>query len=401
MQAPSRQTLFLAFAALAVAALGWMVFRPSPLRVDVASVHRGDREVTVDEEGETRVRERYVVAAPTSGRLLRVLLEEGDAVSAGGLVARIEAVPLDPRDRAAAEARLEGADARLSAANARAGLARATREQAIRSAGRAERLRDAGTVSEEAFEQAQLALTQATRDLEATGEAAHAAEHEVEAARAALIDAWGSAPPSEETRTVCPHTPCVEVRAPVEGRVLRVLQESERIVTAGTPLVEIGQPSDLEIVVDVLSTDAVRIRPGAPVRIVEWGGQGELTAAVRRVEPSAFTKVSALGVEEQRVNVVADLREPAAGLGDGFRVEARIQVWEGSDLVLVPASALFRAGEHWAVFVVEAGVARRREVEVGERGEVAAEIRGNLLEGETVILHPSDQLADGARVEAG
>jgi HlyD family secretion protein len=223
----------------------------------------------------------------------------------------------------------------------------------------------------------------------------------VEAARAALIDAWGSAPPSEETRTVCPDTPCVEVRAPVAGRVLRVLQESERIVAAGTPLVEIGEPSDLEIVVDVLSTDAVRIRPGAPVRIVDWGGEGELAAAVRRVEPSAFTKVSALGVEEQRVNVVADLQEPAPGLGDGFRVEARIQVWEGSELVLVPASALFRAGKHWAVFVVDAGVARRREVEVGERGEAAAEIRGNLSEGEKVILHPSDQLADGARVEAG
>jgi HlyD family secretion protein len=191
----------------------------------------------------------------------------------------------------------------------------------------------------------------------------------------------------------------VELRAPVSGSVLRVLEESERIVAAGTPLLEIGNPEDLEIVVDVLSTDAVRIHPGTEARIEEWGGAGALRARVRLVEPSAFTKISALGVEEQRVNVIADLLEPAPGLGDGFRVEARIRVWQAADVLLVPASALFRAGESWAVFVVEDGVARRREIELGERGGTSAEIRANLAEGETVVLHPSDRLRDGARVK--
>lgn len=401
MQAPSRQTLLFLVAAALVSLLAWAAFRPSPLAVDVTAVERGDLEITVDEEGETRVRDRYVLAAPTTGRVLRILLEEGDEVAAGGLVARIEAVPLDPRDRAAAEARLESAEARLSAARAREGLAEATREQAVRSERRSARLRDAGTVSEESFEQAQLSRVQAERDVEAAREAAHAAEHEMDAARAALIDAWGSNPLTEESRSLCEDTPCVEVRSPVAGRVLRVREESERIVAAGTPLVEIGDPSDLEVVVDVLSTDAVRIHPGAPVEIVEWGGDAPLVGKVRRVEPSAFTKVSALGVEEQRVNVIADLTGPALGLGDGFRVEARIQVWQGSDLLLVPASALFRTGAAWSVFVVEDGVARRREIEVGERGTAAAEVRRNLDEGDLVILHPSDRLSEGAPVEAG
>ncbi len=400
MQAPSRQTALLVVAALLVAVLAWAAFRPSPLPVDVAAVERGDLEVTVDEEGETRVRERYVLAAPTTGRLLRIVLEEGDEIAEAGLVARIEAVPLDPRDRAAAEARLESAEARLSAARAKEAMAEATRAQAVRSERRSASLREAGTLSEEGFEQAQLSRVQADRDVEAAREAAHAAEHEMDAARAALIDAWGSAAPDEESRSLCADTPCVEVRSPVAGRVLRVREESERIVAAGTPLVEIGDPSDLEVVVDVLSTDAVRIRPGAPVRIVDWGGAASLAGRVRRVEPSAFTKVSALGVEEQRVNVVADLDAPAAGLGDGFRVEARIQVWQGRDLLLVPASALFRTGGAWSVFVVEDGVARLREVEVGERGTTGAEVRGSLDEGELVILHPSDRLADGARIDA-
>jgi len=389
----------MAAAGLALAALVWFVFRPQPLAVEVAQVERGALQVTVDEEGETRVRERYVVAAPTTGRLLRIGLDEGDAVAAGDLVARIEAVPLDPRDRAAAEARLEAAEAQESAAQARVGLARATREQAARTGARMERLREAGTVSDESLEQSQLALTQAERDLEAAAQAARAARYEVEAARAALIAAYRPTPTSDGTDGVCSGSPCVEVRAPVAGSVLRVLEESERIVAAGTPLLELGNPGDLEIVVDVLSSAAVRIHPGAPARIEEWGGPNPVSAEVRRIEPSAFTKVSALGVEEQRVNVILDLLEAAPGLGDGFRVEARIQVWEGEGLLLVPASALFRAGESWAVFVVEDGLARRRPVEVGERGGARAEIRGQLSEGETVVVYPSDRLRDGMRVE--
>jgi HlyD family secretion protein len=186
----------------------------------------------------------------------------------------------------------------------------------------------------------------------------------------------------------------------VAGTVLRVLEENERVVAAGMPLVELGDAKDLEIVIDVLSSDAVRIRPGTRVRIEDWGGSDSLRAEVRRVEPSAFTKVSALGVEEQRVNVIAELQEDAPGLGDGYRVEARIQVWQANDVLLVPVSALFRTGDSWAVFVVEDGTARRREIAVGERGGFHAEVRASLTEGETVVLHPGDRLTDGARVRA-
>lgn len=404
-----------AAAVLAAAGLAWWVFRPAPLRVDVAPVDRGPLRVTVDEEGETRVRQRYVVAAPTTGRLLRILLDEGDAVDAGSIVARIEPVPLDPRDSAAAQARLEAAEANESAARARVGLAQATLEQAQRGARRADQLSRAGTLAAEDLEEAQLELTRARRELEAARQAADATVHEVEAARAALIAAYapeaggpdetpvppaGRPGPAAGGGGACAPAPCVEVRAPEGGQVLRVLEESERIVAAGTPLVELGDPAALEIVVDVLSSDAVRIRPGAPVLVEEWGGDRPLQARVRRVEPSAFTKVSALGVEEQRVNVLADLREAPLGLGDGYRVEARIVVWEAPDVLRAPASALFRSGKRWAVFAVEDGVARRREVEVGHRGTDAVEVLGGLDAGERVILHPGDRLEDGARVQA-
>jgi HlyD family secretion protein len=399
---PSRATLGALGGALLLGALGWWVFRPAPLRVDVGRVDRGALRVTVDEEGETRVLQRYVVAAPTTGRLLRIALDEGDAIEAGAVVARIEPVPLDPRDRAAAEARLEAAAASKSAAEARVGQARAALDQAKRAARRAERLFDAGTLSAEAREEADLALTSAEREHEAALYAAEAADHEVEAARAALIAAasGASADLADPDPRVCAPSPCVEVRAPVAGRVLRVHEESERIVAAGTPLLDLGDPDALEIVVDVLSTDAVRIETGAAMLVEEWGGARPLRAAVQRIEPSAFTKVSALGVEEQRVNVIGRLLEPAPGLGDGYRVEARIVVWEAADVLRVPASALFRAGEDWAVFVVEDGVARRRPIEVGERSRTAAEVRSGLGEGDGVVLHPSDRLADGARVAA-
>jgi len=339
------------------------------------------------------------VAAPTTGRLLRIDLDEGDVVAAGDVVARIESVPLDPRDQAAAEARLEAAEAQKSETIARVALARATREQAERTAQRAQRLREEGVLAVEALEEAQLALTQARRELDAALEASHAAEHEVEAARASLIATYGGSPPGGAAKG-CGQGPCVEVRAPVAGSVLRVFEESERVVAGGTPLLELGDPLDLELVVDVLSSDAVRIHPGSPVRIEDWGGDHPLRAEVRRVEPSAFTKVSALGVEEQRVNVIADPVDDAAGLGDGYRVEARIEVWRADDVLRVPVSALFRAGDDWAVFVVEDGIARRRPIEVGERGGTQAEVVAHLSEGEKVVLHPSDRLRDGVAVES-
>ena len=397
-----RRPLVAAFGAAALAALGYALLRPAPVPVELAEVTRGPLRVTVDEEGEARVRERFTVAAPTSGRLLRIVLDEGDEVEAGAVVARVVPSPLDPRDEAAAQARLEAAEAQKSAADARRALAEAALAQAHRDADRSERLRTGGTISDETHEQARLALTRAREEARAAGFGVDAAVHEVQAARAALMSAHAPVPRAGAASETCGDgsVPCVDVRAPVAGEVLRVREESERIVLAGTPLLELGDPADLEIVVDVLSADAVRIRPGAEMSVEEWGGDAPLRARVRRVEPSGFTKVSALGVEEQRVNVIGDFVDPPGRLGDGFRVEVRIVVWEAPDVVRVPASALFRRGEGWAVFVADGARSRRRDVTVGQRGSFEAEVREGLQPGERVVLHPSDRLADGMRVRA-
>jgi HlyD family secretion protein len=319
------------------------------------------------------------------------------------VVARIAPAPLDPRDLAGAQARLEAAEATQHAADARVRRAGAALEQARRDARRAEQLHRAGTLATDAREQAKLAETSAVQELDAARFAAEAADHEVEAARAVLLasSAPVAPPPASGDALPCAGAgPCLEVRTPSAGHVLRVFEESERIVAAGTPLLEVGDPASLEIVVDILSADAVRVQPGARFLIEDWGGPGTLEARVRRVEPSAFTKISALGVEEQRVNVIADLVAPEPRLGDRYRVEARIVVWEGANVVKVPASALFRSSEGWSVFVVDAGVARRREVQIGHQGDFDAEVTKGLAPGETVILHPSDRIGDGTRVAA-
>jgi HlyD family secretion protein len=398
---PSRRGLVAAGIGIGLSAGAWWVLRAPPLPVDAAEVRRGALVVTIDEEGETRVRDRFTVAAPTSGRLARIELDAGDPVEALGVVARIAPAPLDPRDLAGARARLEAAEATRQAADARMRRAQAALDQARRDAARAERLHRAGTLATDAREQAKLAETSAVQELDAARFAADAALHDVDAARAVLLASANPSArpsPSEDALPCAGGAPCVEVRAPVAGRVLRVFEESERIVAAGTPLLEIGDPVSLEIVVDVLSADAVRVAPGARFLVEDWGGPGALEARVRRVEPSAFTKVSALGVEEQRVNVIADLQAPEPRLGDRYRVESRIVVWEGADVVQVPASALFRSGEGWSVFVIEDGVSRRRAVRIGHQGAFDAEVVEGLEPGETVILHPSDRVADGIRV---
>lgn len=373
-----------------------LVFRRPPLPVETAAADRGPLVVTVDEEGETRVRDRFVVAAPTAGRVLRIALDPGDALAAGDVVAEIHPAPLDRRTRAAAQARVEAAEANRQTAHASVVRARAALTQAEREARRMERLHGAGTAAEEQLERARLEETTRAQEVAAARSAADATLHELEAARASLLAAEGSE--SANQKTCDTGESCIEIRAPVSGRVLRVPEESERIVMAGEPLLEIGDPASLEIVVDVLSPDAVRIRPGARMLLERWGGGAPLVAHVRRVEPSGFKKISTLGVEEQRVNVIADLDAAPDSLGDGFRVEARIVVFEAGDVVRVPASALLRRGEGFAVFVVDAGRARRRSVEVGERGSGFAEIRSGLAPGERVIVHPSDQVDDGVRV---
>jgi HlyD family secretion protein len=359
---------------------GFALLRSGPVPVETARATRRPLQVTVDEEGETRVRDRYVVAAPVAGRVARITLREGDSVRAGTVLARMSPTPLDPRSRNEAAARLDAAEDAQRAAIAAVAQARLAHEQAHRAWERAQQLAADKWISPADREQVELEEALGARELESAEFRAQAAAHDTEVARAALAAG-----------------PELVIRAPVAARVLRVPAPSERVVAAGTPLLEIGDPSRLEIVADFLSTDAVNVARGAPLLVEGWGGK-TLRGRVRLVEPSAFTKVSALGVEEQRVNVIGDFVDPPGTLGDRYRVEIRIILWQGDSVLTVPASALFRHGEGWCVFVVERGRARQRDVVVGHRTSFDAEIVNGLALGEIVIPHPSDRMADGVRV---
>jgi HlyD family secretion protein len=383
-------------AAVVLLALGsaFLAFRPRPVLVETEQVARGRFEAVVEEDGRTRVRDRYVVSTPVPGRVLRLGVRAGDAVARGDVVAEILAVPmalLAPRLRREAEGRVGAAEAMLQQAGILVERAAAEQVQAAADAARVRALHARGAAPQQQLERAELAERTAARDMLAAERRRHAAEHELDQARAMLIVTDATEDSAERQ----------DVRAPVAGNVLRVLQESEAVVIAGTPLLELGDPADLEVVVDVLTTEAVGIAPGAPVAIERWGGAAPLQGRVRRVEPGAFTRVSALGVEEQRVWVVIDLVEPRerwAALGDGFRVDARITVETIDDAVLLPTSALFRRGAGWAAFVVQDGVARERQVEVARRAARNAMIAGGIAAGETVILFPPTALRDGGRV---
>lgn len=380
----------------ALALLVWSVM-PRPIPVETAMVTQGRFVATVDEDGKTRIRERYVMAAPLAGRLTRVQLKVGDRVDAGAVVATImppSAPLLDPRSRREAEERLGAAEAALERAKAIVERARVQAEQADTELARTRTLVERGAATTQALERAELAKRVADRDLRAAEFQLHAAEHELEQARA-LLARYGNgdgAPAERWTLT-----------APVPGVVLKIAQESETIVQPGTPIMEIGDPRDLEVVVDVLSTDAVEIRPGAQATIENWGGRDTLAGRVRRIEPAAFTKVSTLGVEEQRVNVLIDLVSPSeqwAGLGDAYQVDTRITVFTQEDATIAPAGALFRSGESWNLYVVDGGRAQSRTVTLLRRSGRLAAIATGLTPGERVIVYPSDRIASGARVEA-
>jgi HlyD family secretion protein len=371
------------------AALIFVSLRPSPVRVETARAQRGPLRVTVDEEGETRAHDRFVVASPVAGRLARIGLEDGDAVRRDQVIASIDPLPLTTREREEVTARVEAAQSVERQAQARVEHARADHQQAQRDLARTERLAKDGVVSSQVLEQARNAETTAADELAAARFSAQAAASEVKIAKAGLI-----ALESERGNG----SRIVRLRAPVSGNVLRVLEKSERVVAPGMALMVLGDPAKIEVVVDVLSTDAVKIEPGAPVELVGWGGDHPLRARVRLVEPEGFTKISALGIEEKRVNVIADFVDPPGRLGDGYRVETRIIIWSGANVLQAPSSALFRQGSAWCVFLIEGGKARRREVEAGHRGETATEILRGLDEGATVIVHPTNQIADGARV---
>ncbi len=390
-------TLRRALVAAALLAAGGGVFlavRPGPALVETAEVTRGRFEAVVEEDGRTRVRDRYVVSAPVAGRVLRLGVRAGDMVARGEVVGEILAAPsalLGPRARREAEERVGAAEAMLQQAGVLVERAAAQQVQAEADAARVRALHARGTAPLQQLERAELAERTAARDILAAERRRHAAEHELDQARALLAAA--DAPESGPERH--------EVRAPIAGRVLRVAQESEAVVGSGAPLLDLGDPADLEVVVDVLTTEAVGIRPGAPVAIERWGGPAPLQGRVRLVEPGAFTRVSALGVEEQRVWVVIDLlgpREAWAALGDGFRVDTRITVEAIEDAVLVPVGALFRRGGGWAVFVVRDGVARERQVEVARRAARSAMASGGVTPGESVVLFPPSTLRDGGRV---
>lgn len=382
----SRRTLLWGGAGVAAAALLAYTLRPTPIPVEVAAVTRGTLQVTIDEEGRTRVRDRYVVVAPAAGRVARITLEEGAPVTPGMVVARLSAAPLDPRSREEAVARMRAAEDAERATQATVSEARAALGQAGRDRARAESLFARNLLSPAQREAAALAETTAIRRLQAADFTAQAAAHDVEQARAVVATA--------ATGGIA----TLPLVSPVRGRVLRIPERSERVVAAGTPLLELGDPTRLEIVVDLLSGDAVKVRPGDRMLIDDWGGERPLEAHVRRVEPSGFTKVSALGVEEQRVNVVADLDETPPQLGDGYRVETRVILWEGTALK-APASALFQDGDQWRVFVARDGRARSRPVQLGHRNPFEVEITGGLAAGDLVVRHPTDKVADGTRVE--
>jgi HlyD family secretion protein len=383
---------------LAVVAFLIYAFLPRAVSVETASVSRGPIEVAVVEDGRTRIKERYVIAAPLNAQLQRITLKPGDAVEPHGkpVVTLMPAAPdpLDARTQAQAQARLLAAQAAYAQAGPLLERARAAHELAGRELVRAQGLHEARTLPLEQLDRAEHYERVTAEEWKAAQFAVTIAGYEVELAQAAL------AFNQPGTELAIEHAP-FEIRSPIHGRVLRVLQESATVTVAGTPLIEVGDPTDLEVEIDVLSPDAVRIKPGTRVWLEHWGGERPLQGRVRRVEPAGFTRISALGVEEQRVWVIVDLLDSPVTwqeLGDAYRVEARILVQEAESALTIPAGALFRRDQEWVVFEVLDGRARLRTVTVGLRNDLQAEIVVGLEEGNEVVLHPSDRVRDGVRV---
>jgi HlyD family secretion protein len=389
-QSRLRRKILLAALTVGVGALVWIMLRPTPVLVEVSKAIRGPMRVTVDEDGETRAHDRFVIAAPIPGRMLRVELEEGDPVRENQVVAMIEPLPLNQQQREEVLGRVASAEAAKRQADARAEHAREDYEQSRRDRERAEQLAREKVISAQALEQARNAEVTNADELQAARFNALAAASDVRVARAGLLGIGD--------RTALRKV--ISLHAPVAGRVLRIVEKSERVVQAGAPVVVLGDPGKIEIVTDVLTTDAVNIKPGTTAFLDGWGGDHPLRARVRLVEPAGFTKISALGVEEKRVNVIADFIDPPDGLGDGYRVETRIVTWESPDVLKIPGSATFREQDGWSVFVVDRERARRRTIQIGHRNQTEAEILSGINVGEDVILHPSNQLREGVRIRA-
>jgi HlyD family secretion protein len=375
-----------------------VAFRPRPVIVDTVEVTRGDLVVTVNEEGETRVHDIYVLSTSVAGQMHRIDLHVGDPVVAlETIVAEIEPIEpafLDPRSEAQAQADVRAAESAEALARAIVEQAEAELEFASREHDRATELIQEGTISERELDEAERGYRTSRAALATAQAALDVRVFELERARATLL----SPTQTQSSEAECA---CVALRAPVDGRILRILQQSEGVVAAGDAIVEIGDPRDLEIVVDLLSSDAVRAAPGQRVIIERWGGDSVLEGRVRTVEPFGFRKVSALGIEEQRVNVVIDLTSSAdewSRLAHGYQVGLRIVLWEQDDVLTVPILALFRDNGEWAVFVESNGRAVLRRVSIGRRSDLEAEALDGLSEGERVVMHPSDRVQDGVRL---
>jgi HlyD family secretion protein len=399
-------------AAAVVAGLAYAFF-PEPAEVDLVTARRGDLRVTVDEDGKTRIREKYVVSAPLVGRLLRINMDPGDSVTAGKtLLATIQ--PRDPelldaRTIAQSEARVKAAEATLRQVEPKLEEARVAQAYAEKELARGRKSFQGDGISQSELENHELLYRRNSELMRSMRIAEEIARFELQQAQAALMRSRPRPDDEDDNGPVEGELTDAHgnggwnftIISPITGRVLRVFQESAAVVTAGTPLLELGDPTDLEVEVDVLSRDAVEIDPGDLVLLEHWGGTRTLEGRVRLVEPQAFTKISTLGVEEQRVNVIIDLVDPPEDrttLGDGFRVEARIVTDEADDVLIVPTSALFRVGNESALFVVEDGKVHQRIVKVGRQNGLEAEVVDGLKEGELVVIHPSDQIEDGVSV---
>jgi HlyD family secretion protein len=370
-------------------------FWPQPVMVEAQAVKRAPLTITIEEEGRTRVIDRYVIAAPVDGVTCRVQLNVGDPVKQGQVLLGItpmESQVLDPRSRAQARAKVDAAESALRAAQEQARAAATADQLAGNELARLTPLLKQHLITREAYDKAQASADTASANLRSAQFAVEVARYELEAARSVL---------EYKSTTDSDNVERVPVRSPIDGRILKVEHECAGPVRTGEPLLEVGDPSALEVEVDVLSADAVKIKPGMQVLFDRWGGEGMLEGRVRTVEPVGFTKVSALGVEEQRVLIISDFTsapEKWQRLGDGYRVEARFILWHEDNVLQVPASSLFRYNDGWAVFVVKDGRADRRKVKVGQRNGLVAQILEGVNEGEPVINHPSDEVEDQRRV---
>ncbi len=392
-----RRKLMVAGFSLLVILLIIYGFLPKRQDVDLVSVHRGDFQVTIEEEGRTRLKQRYTVSSPSAGYMRRVDLKVGDTVKKGQTLVVLEPLrsqALDPRSRAQAQLGVSAAQAALEAAVEKERAAASDAEYVEKRLERMSTLFSKGYIAKDQFEQTETEAKK-TRAYHLSSKAAvNMARADLEKAKTNLLN-YGV------PQNVGKHN-LIYVSSPVNGSVFRLYRESEGSLNVGEPLMDIGNQKDLEIRAEVLSSDAVKIKAGTRVLFKRWGLDENLTGVVRVVEPAGFTKISSLGVEEQRVLVIADItseQEKWQALGDGYRLEAHFIIWEGKNILQLPASALFRSGSDWAVFAAEKGKARRRIVEIGHRNGLAAEIISGLMEGEKVIAYPDDAINDGTRIK--